>query len=94
MFSNEGIITDVNEKLLSIYDGVGKSEVIGRHVSDFVGKEDYQTAWEYLKTGRPCEVTQTMDTGSGGIQNMHHKYMPICDKNGQLLWTLLILYRR
>jgi methyl-accepting chemotaxis protein len=94
MFDVKGIITDVNEKLLAIFKGVSKSEFIGRHMSEFVTKECYTAAWEHLTKGKPYEETQAIDTGSGGIHNLHHKYIPICDKTGKLLWILLILYRR
>ena len=93
MFSVDGIITDVNEKLLAIYHGVCKSEFVGRHMSEFVSKECYQAAWDHLMRGKPYEETQLIDTGKG-TQNIHHKYMPICDQNGELIWILLILYRR
>ena len=92
MFSDEGMITDVNEKLLNIFPGFNKSKFIGRRISEFVSKECYQEAWEHLTNGKIFEETQPIDTGSG-ILNFHHKYIPICDKNGKMLWILLILYR-
>ena len=94
MLSVEGLITDVNEKLLGIYNGVSKSEFIGKHISEFVSRESYQSAWEHLMRGRPYEETQSLDTGGGEVQNIHHKYIPISDRDGKILWTLLILYRR
>jgi len=93
MLSTDGVITDVNEKLLAIYNGVCKSEFVGRHMSEFVSRECYQAAWGQLMKGKSYEETQPIDTGKG-IQNIHHKYMPICDKNGDLRWILLIMYRR
>ena len=93
MFSDEGMITDVNEKLLNIFSGYSKSEFIGKHMSEFISKECYQTVWEHLTQGKSYEETQPIDTGSG-VQNFHHKYMPICDRSGKMLWILLILYRQ
>ena len=94
MISDEGIITDTNEKLLSIYNGISKSEFIGRHISEFATQECYHSAWEHLRNGKSYEKTVPVDTGSGGVQNIHHKFIPICERSGNMLWVLLVLYRR
>ena len=92
MFSDEGLITDVNEKLLNIFPGFNKTNFIGKHISEFISKESYQAAWEQLTNGKSFEETQPIDKGNV-VQNFHHKYMPICDRNGKMMWILLMLYR-
>ena len=94
MISVEGVITDVNEKLLTIYNGINKSDCIGKHISEFVPMEYYQSAWEHLQSDAVYEKTIPIDTDSGGLLNIHHKFIPICDKEGKLLRALLVLYRR
>ena len=93
MLSIDGIITDVNEHLLSIYPGVNKMEFIGKHMTEFISPDCYQSAWKNLKDGKVYEETQAIDSGKG-IQNIHHKFIPICNRSGNLMWILIILYRR
>ena len=92
-YSAQGIITDVNDKLLSIFKGFDRSTFIGKHMSEFITAECYQAAWKHLTQGKPYEELQTLDVGGGVMQQIWHKFIPICDRNGKLLWILLVCYR-
>ena len=93
-YSADGVITDVNDRLLSIFKGFDRSSFVGRHMSDFLTEDCYKAAWEHLTHGKAYEALQTLDGGNGETLNIWHKFIPICDRNGNLLWILLVCYKR
>jgi len=93
-YSAEGFITDVNDRLLSIFKGFDRSSFVGRHMSEFLTDDCYKAAWEHLTNGKPYEALQTLDGGNGETLNIWHKFIPICDRSGNLLWILLVCYKR
>ena len=46
-----------------------------------------------ISYGKTYEENQVMDIGAGEMQNIWHKFIPICDRNGKLLWILLVCYK-
>jgi len=90
IYSSEGVITDVNEKLLKLFNISEKSIFVGKHMSDFLGEKTCLAVMEHLTQGKSYEECQSVDTGVGGMQNFRHKFTPICDSQGELLWIISI----
>jgi len=89
-YSTEGVLTDINENLLKFFNTTDKSAFIGRHITDYLGEETGRTVLERMHQGLPHEEFQSVNTGVGGVINFRQRFQPICDKNGKLLWILLL----
>jgi PAS domain-containing protein len=91
--STDGIITDVNQNMLNVFEMKTKSDFIGKHVSDFIGKETYQSAWENITIGRPFDTgVLPIITFSGKTLMLRSNYMPLCNKDGDLLSVMLLAF--
>jgi len=90
IYSSEGVITDVNDKLLKLFNIPDKSVWVGLRMTDFLGEETSRKVMEQLAQGKSYEECQAIDTGAGEKINFRQKFTPICDSQGKPLWILLI----
>ena len=91
-FSSEGVITDVNDNILTLFNAADKSVFVGKHISSFISKEAYQTAWASIAGGNHYEDVQHVNVGEGKIFNIRQKFMPICNIHGRLLRVMLLAF--
>lgn len=85
-FDMEGVITDVNDMYLSVV-GYQREELIGRHESVLVPKEDltsgrYDMIWQSLKEGAYLSGEYKRNTKQGREVWLESTYNPIFDTEG------------
>jgi PAS domain S-box-containing protein len=83
--SPEGIVIDINDRLLNMFGGAPKEAFVGKPMSTFTGEESFKTIWADMRKGKIHENTQQVDTGVGGVITYRQRFVPICDKSGKLL---------
>ena len=86
--STEGIITDVNQNLLNIFNS-DKSVFVGKHMTTFIGAEIFDKTWSNLAQGKCYEESLPMDNGIGKVLIIRHTFIPICNKHGELNRVML-----
>jgi PAS domain S-box-containing protein len=89
VYSSEGVLTDINEKLLKFFNA-DKSVFVGKHMSEYLGEETCRTVLKNLEQGKHHEEFQSVDTGVGGVIKFRQRFIPICNKEGKLSWILLL----
>jgi len=87
-FSADAIVTDVNENLLNLFQA-HRSAFIDKHMSVFMGEEEFEKAWKTISRGRTYKVTTQIDVG-GRKMDIHQTFMPVCDMHGKLLNVSLL----
>jgi len=90
-FSSDGVIINVNQNLLNAFNSE-RNDFIGKPLSSFVGKEAHSVAWTSLTQGIYYEDVQNVDTGAGKITVTRQKFVPICNKHGELDRVLLLVF--
>jgi len=90
-FSHDAIIVDTNKNLLNLFGAPDKTAFVGKHLSSFVPKDAYAMAWSDLEHGKLYEDVQTVTTAFGSFL-FRQKFMPICNKTGELLKVLLLVF--
>ena len=87
-FSSDAIITEVNQNLLNLFQAP-RSAFIGKHMSDFIGHEEYKKAWADLSMGNNY-ITTTQVDAAGRKLDVKQTFMPIRDLHGSLLSVTLL----
>jgi len=92
-FSSGGIMTDINQNALNFFEGgLTKDDFVGKTLEDFFGKEEANRILTSLQQGKKHENVHAIPTGPDKSTVFHHKFMPICNKNGILKWILMLAY--
>jgi PAS domain S-box-containing protein len=86
-FSSDAIITEVNQNLANLFRSE-KSAFIGKHMSSFMGAEEFNKAWNAITQGKTYEVSTQIDA-DGRKMDVKQTFMPVCDINGKLLSVTL-----
>jgi len=89
-FSDEGIITDVNQNICNLF-GLDRSVFVGNHMSGFIGDEEYQKAMHHLSNGKLFENVQQVNA-YGKILSIRQKFMPITNRDGRLERVMLLAF--
>jgi PAS domain-containing protein len=89
--SADAVITDVNQNLLDLFNANNKSVFVGKHASAIIGNEATNAAWANLTQGRYFEDVQTAGAGSEK-RTIRQKFIPIRNKNGNLLRVLILVF--
>ena len=90
-FSAEGFITNINQNLIDVFKQADRNTFIGKHASVFIGNEATNAAWANLTQGKYYDNAQTVNTGVETI-NIRQKFVPICNKEGQLLRVFSLVF--
>jgi PAS domain S-box-containing protein len=88
--SKDGIVTDINEHLLNIWDNPGKSVFVGKHYSSLVGEDNFKAVWEDMVKGKHHTEIRYVTNATGKTKCFRHDFMPICDKDGELLRVIFL----
>ena len=92
-FSSEGILTNINQNNLNFFEGgLTKEDFVGKPMDAFFGKEEANRILTSLQQGKKHENVHAIPTGPDKSTVFHHKFMPICNKNGILKWILMLAY--
>jgi hypothetical protein len=91
-FSADATITDINRNLLSLFDNPIEAQFVGKPLAIMVGEEAYTAAWANLTSGKTYEDMQYVQTGENKTVLFRQKYIPICDRQGNLLRAILLVY--
>lgn len=88
-FTHDGIITSVNDKLLSII-GYSRDEVVGQHhravcFDDTVNDPSYRQFWQSLAQGKPQKGVFRRRHQQGQEIWMEATYVPITDSSGKVV---------
>ena len=89
--SPQGIITSVNQNLLTLW-GVKEDVFVGKHYTAFVREKMFLTVWNDLLKGKLREDVRSVTIPDGKTITFRHKYMPICDKNRKLVKVKLLAF--
>jgi len=87
--SIDGFITDINDNFLKL-QGSAKSEIVDKHMVEFLGEEEYNKVWMNMEQAKPYDDVFTFEIGDGREMTFRQKYLPICDNQGNILRVLLI----
>ena len=90
-FASDAMITDVNKNILKMFN-LAKSDIVGKHISAFIGTEAYNSAWVHLMQGKPYEDVQNVDAGNGKILKIRQNFMPIVNIDGLLQRVFLLAF--
>jgi PAS domain-containing protein len=91
-FSPEGVITDINNLALNLFESASRNDFVGKHLKNFIGETETEMAWKYLSKGNTYENRQKISTGVGKSVIFRQKFVPICDKKGKMLRGLILSY--
>ena len=91
VFSADGIVIDVNQNLLDLWE-VEKSVFMGKHYSLFVGEEGFATVWKDMVQGKKHADVRTITSPSGRQMVFRHNFIPVCNKQGELMRVLLLAF--
>ena len=89
-FSNKGIITNVNQNLCELF-GLDRSAFVDKHLSLFIGEEEFNKALQKLERDEIYENLQQVNV-SGKTMSIKQKFMPICCKDGNLKNAMLLAF--
>ena len=87
-YSADGYITAINDNLVKLFGVTDRSEFIGKHNSEFISREEYDLAWGSIAKGKTWDTVQKVEA-NGKTINLHQRYIPICNKNDELLRVLV-----
>jgi len=91
IFSADGVVIDVNQNLLNLWEAE-KSVFMGKHYSLFVGKEGFDTVWKVMVQGKTHADKQTITSPSGKKMIFRHNFIPVCNKQGELMQVLMLAF--
>ena len=83
-FSAEGYIVNINDNLLRLFGATDHSDFVGKHISEFISKEEYDAAWRNIMQGKKWDTTQQVEA-QGKTVHLRQRYIPICNKDSELL---------
>jgi methyl-accepting chemotaxis protein len=93
-FSVEGYILDANQKYLDLM-GYSFEELQGKNIRSFVSAEflaDFEARWESIVGGETAQTINKSKAKDGSIITLFISYIPIKDKEGELMKILSISY--
>jgi PAS domain S-box-containing protein len=90
-FSPDGVITDINQSLLNIWEA-DRSVFVGKHYAKLAGDEAFKTVWDDMVQGKQHADVRTITTMTGKSMVFRHNFMPVCNKQGELLRVVLIAF--
>jgi len=89
-FSANGTLENINQNMLNLWNAE-KNDFVGKHISKFIGEEVYNSIWPDMVRGRHHISVRNVES-SGKIMQLKHNFMPVCNKNGELLRVMLLAY--
>jgi PAS domain-containing protein len=90
--SPEGNITNINDKALQSFENKDRALFIGKSMKMFIGEENLNTVLPLMLQGEQYEIIIEVPTGDGKTTPFMHKFIPICNKSGELLRVFLVAY--
>ena len=90
-FSAEGYIVNINDNLLRLFGTNDRSNFVGKHISDFISKEEYDAAWGNITHGKKWDTLQQVEA-HGKTVDLRQRYIPICNKDGELLRVFSMVF--
>jgi PAS domain-containing protein len=83
-FSVDAYIVDINNNVLALFGSTERSDFIGKHITTFISQEEYAAVWGSAEQGKIFETVQQVEA-KGKTNNLRQRYVPIRNKNGELL---------
>jgi GAF domain-containing protein len=90
--SPEGNIADINDNALQSFENKDKTQFVGKSMKMFIGEENLNTVLPLMLQGKQHELIIEVPTGAGKTTPFMHKFIPICNMNGELLRVFLVAY--
>ena len=91
-FAADGTLADINQNMLNLWQAE-KRDFIGKHISGFIGGESYNTIWPDMVRGRShTSVRNVENAATGKSMALKHNFMPVCNKEGELIRVTLLAY--
>jgi len=89
-FSADGYITNINDGLMKLLGSNDRSIFVGKHSSEFIGEDKFESAWAILTQAKRHEDVVHVPVHGKTIA-LRQKYVPICSKYGDLLKVLVMV---
>jgi len=89
-FTADGFMTNINKNMLLLFGVTDRSVFVGKHSSEFIGKEAFETAWANLRQGKKFENVVQVEA-QGKMVKLRQRYVPICNRDGKLLRVLVLV---
>jgi len=83
-FSTDAYIVDINNNVLGLFGSTDRSDFVGKHITTFISQEEYAAVWRSAEQGKIFETVQQVKA-KGKTNNLRQRYVPIRNKNGELL---------
>jgi len=83
-FSTNACIVDINDNVLKLFGSTDRSDFVGKHITNFITQDEYEAVWNSVQQGKMHETVQQVEA-NGKINYLHQRYVPICNKKGELL---------